>query len=59
VSALELYDREGRLVRSIPATQDKHDATKWILPSACKNSADEGEHGSPSSVSGVSLRVSC
>jgi hypothetical protein len=31
VSALELYDRDGRLVRSIPATQDNHDATKWIL----------------------------
>jgi hypothetical protein len=31
MSTLELYDRDGLIVRSIPASQDKHDTTKWIL----------------------------
>lgn len=31
MSMLELYDRDGLLLRSIPATQDERDATKWIL----------------------------
>ena len=31
MSLLELYDRDGMVVRSIAATQDEHDATKWTL----------------------------
>lgn len=31
MSLLELYDRDGMVVRSIAATQDEHDATKWNL----------------------------
>lgn len=31
MSQLELYDRDGLLVRSIAATKDERDPTKWIL----------------------------
>lgn len=28
---LELYDRDGELMASVPATRDDRDKTKWIL----------------------------
>lgn len=31
MSVLELYDRDGLLVRAIAATRDEADATKWVL----------------------------
>jgi hypothetical protein len=43
VNQLELYDRDGRLIRSISVGQDEKDATRWHLAEAVALGANQIE----------------
>jgi hypothetical protein len=54
---LEVYDRAGLLVRSVPVRRDEHDATKWHLSEPVSLSPGEAESAVLRSSDGTSQPV--
>ena len=57
MNQLELFDRAGRLIRSVAVSQDEEDATKWHLAEAVALGANQIESAVLRFGDGTSLAV--